>query len=190
MGNYPDRLLGTKSISPLRSPLKSAIRKIRRRRCAVPKYWASYTHQARSTPRPRTIPAFAHRPEPGIGTSASVNASSTALKSRREELDKAPGTFSQSANFGYSPLVASCISLMILMASRKRPLRSPARPSRLPDATLRSWQGEPKVMMSTGGSLPPWSFVMSPKCSMSGKCFFVTETHSGTISLAHRGLIP
>ena len=45
-------------------------------------------------------------------------------------------------------------------------------------------------MMSTGGSLPPWSFVMSPKCSMSGKCFFVTETHSGTISLAHRGLIP
>ena len=79
---------------------------------------------------------------------------------------------------------------MILMASRKRPLRSPARPSRLPDATLRSWQGEPKVMMSTGGSLPPWSFVMSPTCSMSGKCFFVTETHSGTISLAHRGLIP
>ncbi len=94
-----------------------------------------------------------------------MNASSTALKSRLEELDKAPETFSQSANFGYSSFVASCISLMILMASRKRPLCSPARPSRLPDATLRSWQGEPKVMMS-------------PKCSMSGKCFFVTETHS------------
>lgn len=38
----------------------------------------------------------------------------------------------------YSPLVASCISRMIRMASRKRPLRSPARPRRLPDATLRS----------------------------------------------------
>lgn len=32
-----------------------------------------------------------------------------------------------------------------------------------------SWQGEPPQMMSTGGSSAPSSFVMSPRCTMSGK---------------------
>ena len=32
-----------------------------------------------------------------------------------------------------------------------------------------SWQGEPPQMMSTGGSFAPSSFVMSPRCTISGK---------------------
>ena len=36
-----------KSISPAPRPPKSVTRNTRLRRCAVPKYWASYTHQAR-----------------------------------------------------------------------------------------------------------------------------------------------
>ena len=74
----------------------------------------------------------------------------------------APGTFSQTAKVGYSPLAASLISLMILTASINRPLRvvssspfaSCFNPARFP-ATDKSWQGLPKVMMSTGSMSPP-----------------------------------
>ncbi len=45
-------------------------------------------------------------------------------------------------------------------------------------------------MMSTGGTSPPWSRVMSPRCSMSGKWRFVIEMGAFSISLAHRGTIP
>lgn len=45
-------------------------------------------------------------------------------------------------------------------------------------------------MMWTAGMAPPSSFVMSPKCSICGKCRWVMETGAFTISLAHRGVIP
>ena len=43
--------------------------------------------------------------------------------------------------------------------------------------------------MSTGGSFPPWSWVTSPAWAMFGKCFCVTDTQAGTISLAHKDVI-
>ena len=45
-------------------------------------------------------------------------------------------------------------------------------------------------MMSTGGSSAPLSFVISPTCIMSGKCVFVTSMGNGSISDAHKGVIP
>ena len=45
-------------------------------------------------------------------------------------------------------------------------------------------------MMWTAGMAPPSSFVMSPKCSIPGKCRLVMETGAFSISLAHRGVIP
>ena len=176
------------SISPALSPPKSQIRKIRLRRWGTPKCWALSTLQAISVPQPRTMPAFAHLPEAGIGISVFANASSTALKSLPAgfPLDMAPGTFSHSAYLGYLPFVALLISSIIRMASVKRPLRSPCKPSRRP-AVDKSWQGEPKLMMSTGGSFAPSSAVMSPTCSISGKWRMVTDTACGSISLAHSG---
>ena len=44
--------------------------------------------------------------------------------------------------------------------------------------------------MSTGGSSAPLSFVISPTCTMSGKCVFVTSMGNGSISEAHKGVIP
>ena len=44
--------------------------------------------------------------------------------------------------------------------------------------------------MWTGGIAPPSSFVMSPKCVISGKCRRVMDTGAFSISLAHRGTIP
>jgi hypothetical protein len=78
---------------------------------------------------------------------------------------------------------------MMRIASLKRPDRSPPSPARFP-ATLRSWHGLPKVMMSTGGSFAPSSFVMSPTWAMPGKRRVVTDTACGRISLAHSGSIP
>ena len=71
----------------------------------------------------------------------------------------------------------------------KSPERSPASPALAP-ATLRSWQGLPPQMMSTGGSRAPFSFVMSPTWSMLGKRAFVTAMGKGSISLAQTGSIP
>lgn len=65
---------------------------------------------------PRTIPAFAHLPEGGIEISVSAKADSTALKSILSFEENAPMTFSQTVIIGYTPLLASLISWMILMA--------------------------------------------------------------------------
>lgn len=75
------------------------------------------------------------------------------------------------------------------ICSINRPDLAPARPERGP-ATLRSWHGLPPQMMSTGGSLAPFSFVISPTWIISGKCFWVTRMGKGSISLAHTGTIP
>ena len=67
-------------------------------------------------------PAEAHFPRagPGIDTSSPpqmrTNASRTHRKSSPLLLLNAPGTFSQTAYLGYSPFVASLISLMIRIA--------------------------------------------------------------------------
>ena len=73
-------------------------------------YWASMSRHARSGVPPRTIPAPAHLPEAGIGTSAALNADSTALKSIRSFEENAPMTFSQTEITGYRSLVAFLIS--------------------------------------------------------------------------------
>ena len=69
------------------------------------------------------------------------------------------------------------------------PERSPPIPARIP-ATLRSWQGEPNVMKSTGSIVAPFSFVMSPRCFICGKFLVVTAIGNGSISLAHTGIKP
>ena len=65
---------------------------------------------------PRTIPAFPHLPEGGIGTSVSEKADRTALKSIRSFVENAPMTFSQTAIAGNIPFVASLISRIMRMA--------------------------------------------------------------------------
>ena len=79
-------------------------------------YWASMSRHARSGVPPRTIPAPAHLPEAGIGTSAALNADSTALKSIRSFEENAPMTFSQTAITGNRLSVASLISLIMRIA--------------------------------------------------------------------------
>ncbi len=44
--------------------------------------------------------------------------------------------------------------------------------------------------MWTAGIFPPSSFVMSPKCSISGKCRRVMEMGAFSISLAQSGVMP
>ena len=78
---------------------------------------------------------------------------------------------------------------MIRICSINRPEREPAKPALAP-ATLRSWQGEPPQMMSTGGSFAPSSLVMSPRWTISGKRSLVTRMGNGSISLAHRVAMP
>ena len=53
-----------------------------------------------------------------------------------------------------------------------------------------SWHGLPPQMMSTGGRYAPFSFMMSPICSMRGKRIFDTSMGNGSISLAQIGSIP
>ena len=108
----------------------------------------------------------------------------------------APGTFSQHSSLGRidTPVRPRCssaalISFTMRICSINRPDLAPARPERGP-ATLRSWHGLPPQMMSTGGSLAPFSFVISPTWIISGKCFWVTRMGKGSISLAHTGTIP
>ena len=52
-----------------------------------------------------------------------------------------------------------------------------------------SWHGLPP-QMSTGGRYAPFSFVMSPICSMRGKRIFDTSIGNGSISLAQIGSMP
>ncbi len=108
----------------------------------------------------------------------------------------APGTFSQHIHRGRtaSPVrprskSAFRISFTTRICSIKRPERAPDRPALAP-ATLRSWQGLPPQMISTGGRLAPFSFVISPTWIMSGKWCFVTSMGKASISLAHTGVIP
>lgn len=46
------------------------------------------------------------------------------------------------------------------------------------------------MIMSTGGSSAPFSFVMSPTWSMEGNLFLVTSMGKASISLAHTGSMP
>ena len=74
------------------------------------------------------------------------------------------------------------------MASMKSP-DFPAKPVRVP-ATEKDWHGLPKVIIRTGGILPPLSFVISPKCLISGKCRLAMDMAFDNISLAHSVFIP
>ena len=68
---------GLNSMSAARLPLKSATMKIRCLRASLlepAQYWASMSRQHTSGVPPRTIPAFPHLPEGGIGTSVTISA--------------------------------------------------------------------------------------------------------------------
>ena len=69
------------------------------------------------------------------------------------------------------------------------PLLSPFSPSRLP-ATDKSWQGLPKVTMSTGSILLPSIFVISPSCLTRGKRLAVTARGNFSISLLQSVSMP
>ncbi|CCZ07650.1 uncharacterized protein BN482_00927 [Clostridium sp. CAG:127] len=118
-----------------------------------------------------------------------VISSRTRRKSSPLLLEKAPATFSQMIYFGYCPFVFSLISLVILTASMNKPEREPSSPVCFP-ATLKSWQGLPKLIISTTGIFAPSICVMSPSCRASGKCRFAMSIQSGSISLTHTVLIP
>lgn len=126
-----------------------------------------------------------------------ASSSSTARKSSPPLLLKAPGTFSQTAKVGYFPPLFSLISSMIRTASMNKPLRvvssSPFfvcfSPARFP-ATLKSWHGEPKVIISTGSISAPDTLLTSPRCRMGGNLDLVTAIGYGSTSDAHTGMIP
>ena len=65
----------------------------------------------------------------------------------------------------------------------------PASPSRFP-ILERFWQGEPNVIMWTGGIFPPSTLVISPKCVILGKWRLVMAIGDFSISLAQMGMIP
>lgn len=159
---------------------------------------------AREKESPNTIPpADSQRPRTGRGTDMVSNlirtiSSRTIRKSSPLgcPLENAPGTFSQHKNLGRTEMPARprsksahLISFVILVCSKNKPERAPANPARAP-ATDRSWHGLPPQIISTGGSVPPFNFVISPTCTMLGKRCFVTSMGNVSISLAHRGLIP
>ena len=75
--------------------------------------------------------------------------------------DSAPATFSQTTKLG----------LMVAMASRMDTHKLERVPSVMParrPAWLRSWQGEPPLMMSTRGTVAQSMLVMSPRLGASG----------------------
>ena len=119
------------------------------------------------------------------------------MKSAPLLLLNAPGTFSQTANRGRICLPvlpmrssAALISLIILTASKNRLLRWPScMPSCFP-ATLKSWHGLPKVMMSTGFTAPPLMSVTLPSCLASGNLAEDTLIQNGSISESHFVSIP
>lgn len=65
--------------------------------------------------------------------------------------------------------------------SDQRPERLPASPSPFP-ATLRSWQGKPPEITSTGPTSSPRNVVTSSKQGTSGQCFASTRRQNGSIS--------
>lgn len=101
----------------------------------------------------------------------------------------APGTFSQTMNLGFSPLVASLISFTILICWWKSVDRSPSSPLRFP-ATLMSWHGEPPLITSTASTFEPLIREISPSCTASGKFFFSTRIGYGSISDCHALSMP
>jgi len=176
----PDRPLRSKSISGADNPPKSATSAMRFLLWGTPQNCASCSLQATEkgtppSPTPERHPACGHPPS-GTGTAgASLQtmrtvSSRTAAKSFPPLELNAPGTFSQTMNLGRtnSPALprrtsSLRISFMTLICSMNRPDRAPARPALFP-ATERSWQGDPPVITSTGGTSAPFNFVMSPKC--------------------------
>ena len=111
-------------------------------------------------------PAYDHLPFGGRGITAVssailVTSSRTARKSSPRLLLNAPGTFSQTMYRGFPYFFR--ISFTILICSINSPERAPDSPARFP-ATLKSWQGEPPIMQSTGSISSPRISVMSPKC--------------------------
>lgn len=122
--------------------------------------------------------------------------SSTSRKSSPPAEEKTPGTFSHTMNRGRTASIARpfrsssvLISFTMRICSLNKPERAPAKPFRCPAAD-RSWQGEPPLTISTGGSSAPFSRVMSPTCTRPGKCSCVTRIGNGSISLAHTGRMP
>ena len=103
--------------------------------------------------------------------------------------ESAPGTFSQITKRGYLPFVATSISMMILIASQNSPDLPPPRPARFP-AMLKSWQGDPNVIISTGSILSPRTSFTLPRCFICGRCVLVTAIGYGSTSLAHTARPP
>lgn len=87
-------------------------------------------------------------------------------------------------------MVAHLISLMIRIASKNRLLRLPFDyPPSFP-AMLTSVQGEPNVITSTGSTWEPSISSTFPKCFIFGKRLAVTAMAYGSISEAHKGVMP
>lgn len=113
-----------------------------------------------------------------------------------DPLLNAPGTFSQQNQRGRISIPvrprsrsAVLISFTIRICSIKSPERAPDKPARVP-ATLRSWQGLPPQMRSTGNNSFPDNFVMSPLCTILGNLRSVTFIGNDSISLAQSGINP
>ncbi len=113
-----------------------------------------------------------------------------------DPLLNAPGTFSQQNQRGRISIPvrprsrsAVLISFTIRICSIKRPEREPDNPALVP-ATLRSWQGLPPQMRSTGNNSFPDNFVISPSCDILGNLCLVTFIGNGSISLAQSGMNP
>ena len=64
-----------------------------------------------------------------------------------------------------------------------RPERVPARIPALRPARLRSWQGEPPHMMSTGSTVAQSILVMSPRLGVSGQRTSARRQGPGSTSL-------
>ena len=110
----------------------------------------------------------------------STNASMTIPKSLPDCDDKSPATFSMMRYLG-------CVSSTSRMISQKSPDLLPAKPLRSP-ATLRSWHGNPAVMIPRSGINPaalscsPVTSLISLNSCVSGKCFASTSLHFLSIS--------
>ena len=137
---------------------------------------ASYPMEARS---PTTRPA-ARRAGPSARPPSSPCSNSTRLNA---PLVKAPRTFSHTTRRGRSVLIASNID-------SQRPERVPeAMPARLP-ARLRSWQGEPPQMMSTGSTPDQSTCVISPRFGTPGQRTSASLHGPGSTSLVQATRAP
>src|SRR5690606_11379307 len=105
-----------------------------------------------------------------------------AARSRPPLLDSRPGTFSMRTQRGRS-------SATMRWNSHHNPLRSPASPARRP-ATLRSWQGNPPQMRSTGARFARPTFRTSSCSSTFGQCRRSTARHCLSFSTCHTTRMP